>query len=461
METHPHLAKITFLGAAGTVTGSKTLLEFNGKKILVDCGLFQGLKELRLLNREPFPVDPAHIDQIILTHAHLDHCGFIPVLVKNGFRGEIHCSAPTLDLTEIILKDSAKIQEEDAIRANKNNYSRHDNATPLYTQADVIKSMKLFVPHDFNEWVILNNDMKFEFLSNGHILGSAFVNLKLDQKTIVFSGDIGQTDPILLYPPKKIKQADYIVMESTYGDRLHEHANAKEMLRDVIESTYNKRGILMIPSFAVERTQELLYFIYQLRKEGSLPNIPVYLDSPMGIHATKVYDQYHELQQLSHYEINHMYDDVIFIDDAEMSKEVCFNNKPKIVIAGSGMIEGGRILHYLNNHVSDKRNTLLFVGYQGEGTRGRAILNGSDEIKFYGKYHKIFCEIRSISNLSAHGDQNDILSWLRNFDTPPTKIFLNHGEKHQSEALCVKIKHDLNWDCSVAKMNATHTIDTR
>lgn len=445
--------KLTFLGAAGTVTGSKTLLETQGAKILVDCGLFQGLKSLRSLNWSPFPIDPKEIDAIVLTHAHLDHCGYIPVLVKNGFHGPIYCTRATKDLTEIILKDSAKIQEEDAERANTHSYSKHKKAVPLYTQKDVHMSMNQFSTHDYSEWVIINNDVKFVFENNGHILGSAFVHMRVFEKTVVFSGDIGQSKPMLMYPPKKIPQADYIIMESTYGDRLHAKTDVKEDLLEVIEETYEKKGILMIPSFAVERTQEIIYLLYQLRLEGKMPNIPVYLDSPMGINATSVYENYRELQSISREDIHHMYEDVRFVSDYMMSKSVCLDKKPKIVIAGSGMVEGGRIIHYLNNHAGEKKNTLLFVGFQGEGTRGRALLNGSTEIKFFGKYHQVKCAVRSISSLSAHGDQEDMLNWLRNCKTAPKKIFLNHGEQHQAEAFCVKIKTELRWNATVPKMN--------
>jgi len=246
-------------------------------------------------------------------------------------------------------------------------------------------------------------------------------------------------------------------MESTYGDRVHEIEDVKKELLQVITETYDKKGILMIPSFAVERTQEILYLIYQLRKEDKLPNIPVYLDSPMGINSTHVYEKFQELQNISHFEINRMYDDVKFISDAQVSKAICLERSPKIVLAGSGMIEGGRIIHYLNNHMNDAKNTLLFVGYQGEGTRGRAILKGSKEIKFYGEYHKVECDIRSISSLSAHGDQNDILTWLQNFKNAPKKIFLNHGEDHQRDALRTKIQFELNWDCEIPQMNSVYT----
>ncbi len=458
MQTESGTFKLTFLGAAGTVTGSKTLLEINGYTVMIDCGMFQGLKELRNLNRAPFPVDPAKIDAIVLTHAHLDHCGYIPLLVKKGFRGDIHCTHATRDLTEIILKDSAKIQEEDAARANRYKYSRHDPAEPLYTQKDVEEALDYFVPHNFHEWVILHNDIKFELVNNGHILGSGMVNMRVFDHKMVFSGDMGQTKPMLLYPATKPEEVDYLVLESTYGDRLHKHGDTKEELLQVIEETLKRKGILMIPSFAVERTQELLYLIYQLRKEGRMPNVPVYLDSPMGVHTTKVYNNYKELQNISHFELSRIYDEVKFIDDAEYSKQVCLDRSPKIVLAGSGMIEGGRIIHYLNNHMGDPRNTLLFVGYQGEGTRGRTIVNGGREIKFFGEYHPVKCQIRSLSDLSAHGDQEDLLNWLRSIRKKPKFIFLNHGEMHQAEALCVKIQTELGLECAVPTMYDEFTI---
>lgn len=451
-------AKLTFLGAAGTVTGSKTLLEADGMKILIDCGLFQGLKQLRDLNRAPFIIDPSKIDAIILSHAHLDHCGYIPVLVKKGFNGDIHCTDATYDLTEIILKDSAKIQEEDADRANRYHYAKHAVAEPLYTSKDVEETLSLFVKHDFNQWVKLSPNIQFELLNNGHILGSAFVNLDVHSRKIVFSGDIGRMKPLLMYPPKKITEADYIVMESTYGDRLHEVENVKQELRDVIHHTYSKRGILMIPSFAVERTQEILYLIYQLRQSDDLPPMTVYLDSPMGVNSTKVYENYRELQNISSYDLNHMYDDVTFVSDAVESKAICMDDTPKIVLAGSGMIEGGRMLHYLNNHAGNARNTLLFVGYQGEGTRGRAILNGTSEIKFFGEYHKIRCELASISSLSAHGDQRDMMEWLKQFQTLPSTIFLNHGEPHQRDAFRVRIEHELNVPCELPEMYSEYEL---
>ncbi len=459
MKSNNEQIRLQFLGGAGTVTGSKTLLEYNNNKYLIDCGLFQGLKELRQLNWAPFPIEPDTIDSIILTHAHLDHCGYLPVLVKNGFKGKIHCTAPTKELATIIMMDSAKIQEEDAERANKHNYSKHRVAKPLYKVEDVGRTVKLFEEHDLNEWVILDQDVSFQFLNAGHILGSAFVDMRVNDKKFVFSGDIGRLKPMLLYPPKKIKDADYIILESTYGDRLHGETDLKTELLRVIEETYDDRGMLMIPSFAVERTQEIIYLLYQLMDEDMMPPMPIYLDSPMGVNSTNVYDKYQEWQNISHYELNRMYDDVKYIMGYEESKELVMNKSPKIIIAGSGMIEGGRILHYLNNHMDNPRNTLLFVGFQGEGTRGRAIMEGAEEIKFFGEYRKVKCKVRVLPSLSAHADQGEMLEWLKNFEKPPKTIFLNHGELHQSDSLRVKIEHELKWDVEIPHLNSTYIIE--
>ncbi|MEY4604167.1 MAG: hypothetical protein RIT43_1459 [Bacteroidota bacterium] len=444
---------ISFLGGAGTVTGSKTLIEAGSKKILVDCGLFQGLKELRRLNWENFPVDPESIDEVVLTHAHLDHCGYLPLLVRDGFKGPIHCSLPTKRLAEIILLDSAKIQEEDAERANVHGYTKHKKALPLYTVDDVHTCLKLFTPHELNEWVILASSLKFQFLNNGHILGSCFVDMRFSEKKILFSGDIGRPHPRLLYPPKKITETDVLIMESTYGDRIHEIDDVKDALLKVIVETWRRKGILMIPSFAVERTQELLFILHLLKEEKKLPAMPIFLDSPMGVHSTNVYKEFPEWQNISHFNISRMYDHVTFVSSAEQSRSVVQNNKPKIVLAGSGMMEGGRILHYLNNHLGEPKNTLLFVGFQGEGTRGRAVLEGAKEIKFFGEFRKVRCQIREITSLSAHADQMEMIEWMRNIEKAPSHVFLNHGEPHQTDALRQKIEYELGWIATIPKMN--------
>jgi len=440
---------LKFLGGARTVTGSKTLIEAGDTKILVDCGLFQGLKELRRLNWRKITRDASEIDYVLLTHAHLDHSGYLPILVKNGFKGKIYCTHPTKELTEIVLKDSGKIHEEDAARANRYEYSSHDPAKPLYTQAHAEAVSPFFSAHDYDEWVIMEPEIKFCFVNAGHILGSAMVELKVYDRTFVFSGDIGRTDPMLLYPPKRLDHADYLIMESTYGDREHENNDVKSELAQIINDTYDRGGILMVPTFSIERVQEIMYLIYQLRNEGLLPNIPVYLDSPMGIRATRVFEDYPTWQDLSREDLNNMYEGIKWVDNYELSKAVVMDLRPKIVLAGSGMLQGGRILHYLNSHIGDKRNTLLFTGYQAEGTRGRSILRGSSSIKFFGEYHEVKCQIASISSLSAHGDRSELLSWMQHFKSPPKKVFLNHGEPHQLDAFRVWIESKLGWNVVV------------
>jgi metallo-beta-lactamase family protein len=444
---------IQFLGGAGTVTGSKTLVEFNGKRILIDCGLFQGLKQLRELNWKALELDPKTIDAIILTHGHLDHCGYIPALVKSGFKGAIHCTEPTLELTEIILKDSAKIQEEDAERASRHSYGKRKHCLPLYTIEDAEKAIEFLVPHNYNEWVVINSEFKFQLINAGHILGSAMVELKVNGEKFVFTGDIGRKDPMLLYPPKKIKEVDYLIIESTYGDRIHNVNDPKNALLEVIKETYNRGGILMVPSFAVERTQELIYLIHLLKEEESIPNIPVYLDSPMGVKSTLVFEKYPKYQDLSKFITDNMYSDIKFVSSYEESKTVVADKKPKIILAGSGMLEGGRMLHYIGNHGKNQNNTILFVGFQAEGTRGRDLVQGSKRIKIFGEYYDVQCEIKSISSMSAHADRSEMLDWMKNIKTPPKKVFLNHGEPHQTNAFRVLIETELNWDVHIPKLD--------
>ena len=450
--------KLKFLGGAGTVTGSKTLIEYNGHRLLIDCGLFQGIKNLRKLNRLPFPVDPASISAIILTHAHLDHCGYIPAMVKHGFKGEIHCTFPTLELTEIILRDSAKIQEEDAERANRKHYGNHEKCLPLYTQEDVEKTLPFFRPHNYSEWVIINPDMKFQLHNAGHILGSAMAELKVDHEKFLFTGDIGRKDPMLLYPPKKIDHTDHLIIESTYGDRMHKIEDVKTALHDIIHETYNRKGILMIPSFAVERTQELIYLIHRLRQERKMPPISVYLDSPMGVKSSLVFDKFPTYQDIAKFDADAMFGSVKFISNYEESKAVVADQKPKIILAGSGMLEGGRILHYLNNHGQDENNTLLFVGFQAMGTRGRDLVTGNRQIKFFGTYHDIKCQIKSISSMSAHADKEEMINWMKHFKTPPKTVFLNHGEPHQTNAFRVKIESEFGWKVIEPGLNSQYDI---
>lgn len=451
-------SNLEFLGAAGTVTGSRTLLTSGTKKILVDCGLFQGVKSLRVQNWDPFPVHPASIDSLLLTHAHLDHCGYIPLLVRNGFRGKIHATPPTRDLADIILRDSGKIQEEDAERANRHAYTHHTPAKPLYTLQDAIRAMGLFVTHELHEWVSLSEETRFQFLNSGHILGSAMILLESAGTSLVFTGDLGRTHPILLPPPEKVPFADALVLESTYGDRTHPGAPGLEQLQSAIRDTYQRGGTLMIPTFTVERAQEILYFLLQIKNQGALPAIPVYLDSPMGVSVTAIMAKYPGWNTLSAQDCRSMESIAHMVSDIGSSKAALKDPRQKIVLAGSGMIEGGRILHYLNQYLGGKENMVLLVGYQAEGTRGRALKEGAREIKFFGQNHLVRAEIREIPSLSGHADQSELLDWLKGFTKAPGQIFLNHGEPGPSEALQVKIREILGWTAIPAIRNQPYPI---
>lgn len=451
--------KLTFYGGAETVTGSKTLLEVDFTKILIDCGLFQGLKELRTKNWDTLPFDISSLRAVFLTHAHLDHSGYLPILIQNGYEGSIFCTEATRDLTEIILLDSAKIQEEDAHRANKYEYTKHKPAKPLYTIEDAIETVSRLKTFSFNKWHNFNKNIQFKFVNSGHILGSAFVILKINEKIIVFSGDIGRRNPILLNPYEYIEKADYLIVESTYGNRIHKNNSITDKLLSCILHTYSKGGILIIPTFSVERAQEIIYLLSILKQENKLPKIPIYLDSPMGVDATKVYFSHPKSHKLSPHDIDNMTSTVQLISDVNVSKAIVNDKEPKIVLAGSGMITGGRVLHYLESLIGDKKNSILIVGFQAEGTRGRALILGDPELKFFGKYHTINIEIFKINEFSGHADQSEILDWLSHFKTAPTLTFINHGEPHQSQALKTKIKTMLKWKCTVAKMNNEYYLD--
>ncbi|MFD2515575.1 MBL fold metallo-hydrolase RNA specificity domain-containing protein [Pontibacter locisalis] len=450
--------QVQFLGGAGTVTGSKILIKTEKHQVLIDCGLFQGLKKLRLLNWHKPPLELDKLDAVILTHGHLDHCGYLPVLVKYGYSGPIYATEPTRDVTEIILRDSARIQEEDAQQANRSGYTVHHPAKPLYTEREVEHTLPLFRTHADGEWVIINEDFKFCFRNSGHILGSALVELKCQGKKIVFSGDLGRRKPIIMHPPYLVKEADFVVMESTYGDRLHANTSVYEELKEVVLHTVEKGGVLVIPSFAVERAQELLLLLNTLKEERSIPQIPIFLDSPMGINVTNLYLHHRNWHNLTDSECETMMRNVHVIREFEQTLHVLDQHGSKIVIAGSGMVTGGRVLYYLEKLLGDKKNTVLLAGYQAPGTRGNLMRNGSGEIKIHGAYYKVMAEVRQINTLSAHGDQADLLWWLSHFKEAPAQVFLNHGEAQASENLRLKIVDKLGFDVTVAEMNKTYLL---
>lgn len=450
------MAKLTFLGATQTVTGSKFLLEADGKKLLIDCGLFQGLKELRLRNWEDFPMDPASIDMVILTHAHIDHTGYLPKLVQLGFKGKVYATPATADLCGIMLPDSAHLQEEDAKYANKKQFSKHKPALPLYTVTDAEQALELFEPLPYGKKINLSPNVTLCYRDAGHILGSAFVDIRIQQekgeRRILFSGDLGRPAQPILRDPHTVYGTDYLVIESTYGDRLHGETDRKEDLARVINESYERGGVLIVPSFAVGRTQELLFTIRELEEEQRIPVMPIFVDSPMAIHATQVFEknaQDHDLESkvaaLKGVEILKT-NDLRIAQTAEQSKAINNISGKAIIISASGMVTGGRILHHLVNRLGNPQNTVLFIGYQAEGTRGRTILEGAETVKIHGQQVPINARIEQISGFSAHADYNEILAWLSNFNEAPRKIFIVHGEASQSAALGQRIGEKYNWE---------------
>lgn len=444
--------KIKFIGGAGTVTGSKTLVESNGIRILIDCGLFQGIKPLRELNWEPLPILPSTIDFVLLTHGHLDHCGWLPRLVNQGFKGKIYCTSPTKDISKLILLDSAKIQEEEADMANKGHYSKHEIAEPLYNVKQAEAVFPLFRVIKTNDQIPLDAEISAVFTNAGHIIGACSIELNLEGKTLVFSGDIGRDNDVLMYPPTKPRKGDYIFLESTYGNRLHPETDAKEELEMYINNTVQKGGTIIIPSFAVERAQTVMYLLWQLKEENRIPNIPYIIDTPMGISALEIFAnnrKWHKLPEQHYIGMCKMFR---MISDYQETIETIYDKQPKVVIAASGMITGGRVLSYLERYIGLPETTVIIIGYQAEGTRGRKLLEGAKEIKIHGKYYPVLANILEIEALSAHGDQKDLLNWLSVLGNKPTKIFLVHGENQPADELRIKITEKYGFDCTVPLM---------
>ena len=445
--------KIHFLGASGTVTGSKYLLETQQQNILVDCGMFQGLKELRELNWKDIAFDVSAIDVVLLTHAHLDHTGYLPRLVKQGFNGKIIGTTPTLEIAKIILLDSAKINEEDAKRANEENYTKHHPALPFYTMLDAERTIKMFEPVQKDLWYNTSEDIKFQFKYNGHIIGATFIELEILGKMFVFSGDIGREEDVLLFPPQKPQKADYLFVESTYGNKLHPKESVSEKLIELINKTVHNRGSLIIPSFAVERLQTLMFLLWKLYDKGKIPNIPIFIDSPMGNNVLSVFERFADWHKIPPTEFSAMKRRMNIITSFKETWETIDDPRPKIVIAGSGMITGGRVLTYLKQLIDEASTTVLIVGYQAEGTRGRQLLEGAHELKFFGRYYPVKATVEHIDSLSAHADQAGIINWLSEVKNSPQNTFLIHGEGNALDTLRVKIKDTYKWEVTIPKLN--------
>ena len=467
------MAKLSFYGATGIVTGSRYLLETQGKRLLIDCGMFQGVKEDRERNWEPFPVSPIDIDAVLLTHAHIDHSGYLPRLGRNGFGGKVYCTYATRDLCDVMLQDSAHLQEEDAEYANKKGYSKHQPALPLYTVEDALKVIKQFAPVYYGEDLFLTDNLRIKFRDAGHILGSAMIDVKLnpdkDTQRILFSGDLGRPDQPILRDPAQVFNVDYLVVESTYGDRLHDSApgvvpggvpgatDTLAALARVINETVQRNGVLVIPAFAVGRTQTLLFNIRELEEQNKIPVLPVYLDSPMAAQATQIFEQHRidydfqakilELQGKKILQPKQLH----VTRDVEESKRLHDLKARAIIISASGMVTGGRILHHLQHRLPEARNTVLFIGFQAEGTRGKSILEGQPLVKIHGEDVAVKANVENIPGYSAHADYNEILAWLMGFNRPPKQTFIVHGEPEASQALAQKIGQVLHWQTVIPK----------
>ncbi|RZT11046.1 metallo-beta-lactamase family protein [Duganella sp. CF402] len=441
---------IRFLGATGTVTGSKYLLTSGGATMLLDCGLFQGYKQLRLRNWDALPVAPAEIDAVVLTHAHLDHSGYLPLLVKNGFRGKVLCSEATYDLCKILLPDSGRLLEEEAIHANRQGSSRHAPAQPLYTEADAVRALGHFSPVPFGKPFEIADKLSGTLALGGHILGAAIVTISDGQRSVVFSGDLGRLHDAIMVEPSAIAHCDYLVLESTYGDRRHDPADPLILLGQTIRKTAARGGVTVIPAFAVGRAQSLLYAIHQLKQQGMLPAaLPVYLNSPMATDATALYQKHRKLHRLDHQQCEAMCRTAHIVNSVEESIALNQRQVPMVIIAASGMATGGRVLHHLKAFGGDARNTILFAGFQAGGTRGAAMLGGATEIKIYGEYVPLRASVYQIDNLSAHADADEILQWLGHFKQPPRRTFITHGEPAAADALRHRIEETLHWHCRV------------
>jgi metallo-beta-lactamase family protein len=447
---------LTFLGAARTVTGSKHLLAVGDRRVLVDCGLFQGLKELRLRNWAAFPIDPAKIDAVVLTHAHLDHCGYLPRLVAQGFRGRVFCTPGTRDLCTLILPDSARIQEEDARQANRHGYSRHSPAQPLYTEADAVRALDRLQPVGYERPVPVVPGLDVEFINAGHLLGSAYARVTVEGHSILFGGDLGRYSRPVLPDPMPVQEADVLLLESTYGDRFHEPDDDGSRLAKIVRDVAARGGRLIVPAFAVGRAVEVIYWLTRLEDAQRIPMLPVYVDSPMASGALTFYrNRLSELdegtrpstKEVTAFSTRRM----TVIESVEESKALVSSRTPAIIIASSGMATGGRVLHHLEASLPDPRNTVLFVGYQAAGTRGRLLCDGAKHVKLHGHEVPVGARIERIDSMSAHADAGEIMRWLSGFVRPPAITYLVHGEPGPLEALAARITAERQWPVHIAR----------
>jgi metallo-beta-lactamase family protein len=441
--------RLTFLGGAGTVTGSKYLLEHKGRRLMVDAGLYQGLKQLRLRNWDSFPIAPAEIDAIVLTHAHLDHSGFIPRLVRLGFRGPVYCTGGTRDLCELILPDSGWLLEEEADFANRHGFSKHHPALPLYTQEDAQAALKQFVARELIDGFEPIPEVRVQLRRAGHLLGAASVRVEWEGRSLLFSGDLGRANDVLMLPPEPPQAADTVIVESTYGDRSHAATDTLTELAGVINRTAARGGIIVIPSFAVGRAQALLYCLHLLREQHRIPDLPAFLNSPMAADATHIYRKHRAEHRLTPEQCAAMCSAARIVNSVEESKRLNDLRYPAVIISASGMASGGRVLHHLKAFAPDPRNSILFAGYQAAGTRGAAMVAGAPSVKIHGQQVPIRAEVAQLDSLSAHADRDELLAWIGALPSAPQRVFVTHGEPVAADALRQAIEERHRWPCSV------------
>ncbi len=437
--------KITFFGAVEEVTGSRYLVTHNNQTILVDCGMFQGTREITQRNYNPFPVDPRSINAIILTHAHIDHTGYIPALVKNGFSGPIYCSKGTYALCSLLLIDSGAIQEYNAQKRDQRGGPNHPPSVLLYTKHDAEVALRYFKPIEYDAPLTIGS-LTVKLVRSGHILGSSFVIISDGSQTLTFSGDLGRPQQLILKSPPPLTQTDYLVLESTYGDRMHKDEDTLKVISDVVHATVAKNGMLIIPSFAVERTETILYCLYQLREKKAIPDIPIFLNSPLAIRVAELLCDFKEEYKFSSALCRDMRSIATYTPTPEESMQLEYINPPAIIIAGSGMADGGRVLFHFQQFISDPKNTILFVGYQAKGTLGHTLVHGADNITINNKRYPVKADIKALDTLSAHADYEEILEWLSHFTHAPKRVFLTHGEIKAATALQHKIEERFGWN---------------
>jgi metallo-beta-lactamase family protein len=441
--------KLTFLGGTGTVTGSKYLLQAGGATVLVDCGLFQGLKALRLRNWERPPVVPKKVDAVVLTHAHLDHSGYLPRFARQGFAGRVLCSPGTRGLCGILLPDSGHLQEEEARFANSRGFSKHKPALPLYTEEEARESLKAFSAVPMHKEVAVHGKLQLTLRPAGHILGATTAALRADGKTIVFSGDLGRTHDPILHPPERVDEADWLVVESTYGNRRHGGVDAEVELGAHISRALARGGVVVIPAFAVGRAQSLLYFLSRLKARRAIPDVPVYLNSPMAIEATRLYHKHMAAHRLTPAQCEAARAVAQMVESADDSRALNARHGPMVIVSASGMATGGRVLHHLKAFAPDPKNMIILPGFQAAGTRGAALAAGADEIKVHGEYVPVRAEVVKMDSMSAHADYTEILDWLRGFKRPPCHTFVTHGEPAAADEMRRRIAETFGWAVSV------------